>query len=50
MVEPRDQYLEYTESLAETDDLDALLTYEEWLEEELEEMWEEYESPYLEGA
>ena len=46
-MEPREQYIDYTESLAETGDLDALLTYEEWLEEELTEMWEEHGSPYM---
>ncbi|MDZ7688632.1 MAG: hypothetical protein U5J64_07920 [Halobacteriales archaeon] len=45
--EPRDQYIEYVEELAETDDLETMLSYEEWLEEELEEMWDEYGSPYL---
>lgn len=45
--EPREQYLEYVENLAETEDLDSLMSYEEWLEEELEEMWDEYGSPYL---
>jgi hypothetical protein len=46
-TEPRDQYIEYVEELSETDDLDTMLSYEEWLEEELEEMWDEYGSPYL---
>ena len=45
--ETRDQYTEYVEELAETDDLETMLSYEEWLEEELEEMWDEYGSPYL---
>lgn len=35
--EPRQQYLEYVDSMAETSDLDGLLTYEEWLEEEIHE-------------
>lgn len=44
---PRGKYVEYVESLAETDDLDDMVTYEEWLEEELENMWDDYGSPYL---
>jgi len=44
---PRDRYVEYVESLVETKDLESMLTYEEWLEGELEEMWDEYGSPYL---
>ena len=45
--EPHDQYVENVEELAETDDLETMLSYEEWLEEELEEIWGEYGSPYL---
>lgn len=45
--EPRDKYIDYVEELAETDDLETMLSYEEWLEEELEEMWNEHGSPYL---
>jgi len=47
VVSPRDEYLEYVDSLADTDDLESLLSYEEWLEDELEYMWEEHGSPYL---
>lgn len=47
MRTPRDQYIEYVDGLAETDDLDGLQSYEEWLEEELAEMWDRYGSPYL---
>jgi hypothetical protein len=50
MQEPRNQYIEYTKSLAETGDLDSLMSYEEWLEEELDEMWSEYGTPYLTGG
>lgn len=47
MKSPRGQYVEYVDSLAETDDLDSMQSYEEWLEDELEDMWEQYGSPYL---
>jgi hypothetical protein len=46
-MEPRDRYLEYVDSLSDIGDLEGLLSYEEWLEEELKEMWTEYGSPYL---
>ena len=45
--EPRGKYVEYVDELAETDDLETMLSYEEWLGEELEEMWDKYGSPYL---
>jgi hypothetical protein len=44
---PREQYVLYVGELAETDDLDTMLSYEEWLEEELAEMWDAHGSPYL---
>lgn len=44
---PRGKYVEYVDSLAETDDIDSMLTYEEWLEEELKEIWDEHGSSYL---
>ena len=47
LTEPREQYKEYVSNLSETDDLEGLMSYEEWLEEELYEMWEEYGSSYL---
>lgn len=44
---PREQYIEYLETLSETGDLDTAMTYESWLEEELEEIWDEHGSSYF---
>jgi len=47
LSKPRRQYTEYLSSLAETEDLDTAMTYEEWLEEELAASWNDHGSPYL---
>lgn len=46
-VTPRERYVEYLNSLADTDDLQTHMSYQEWLEEELTEMWDKHGSPYL---
>lgn len=45
-MNPRNRYIRYVDSLAETSDLDTLLSYEDWLE--TDETRSEYGSPYNE--
>lgn len=44
---PNEVYIEHRISLEETGDGHTALSYEEWLEEYLIEMWERHCAPYI---